>query len=118
MEGYTINSFQLSPSYAGVDQIQTLFMDHRTDWAGVDGGPCTYQLSYHDKFFNKVGIGARMVFDKTDIFKSTLIMGTYTYQVNLAEEHILNFGLSAGFYGNSINLGEYYPSNYDKTHDI
>lgn len=108
MEGYTINSFQLSPSYAGVDQLKTLFIDHRTDWAGVDGGPRTYQLSYHDRLFDNVGIGGRMVFDKTDIFKTTLIMGSYSYQVNLNEKHKINFAISGGFYGNSINLGEYY----------
>ena len=108
MEGYSVNPFSLSPAYAGIHNSKTLFMDYRSDWSGLDGGPTTYQLSYNDKFNDKVGLGARFIYDKTDIFKQTLILGTYTYEVKIAEGHLLNFGLSAGFYRNSIDLEKYY----------
>lgn len=108
MDSYLVNPYQLSPAYAGLGQNRTLFVDHRMDWVGIESSPRTYQLSYHDRIFEKVGIGGKMVFDQTDIFKSTLVMGTYTYQVDFTEHHLLNFGLSIGLYGNSINLGKYY----------
>ncbi len=108
MEGYGINKFSLSPSYAGLYNSKTLFIDYRSDWAGVSGGPATYEMSYSDRFSDKVGLGGRFVYDKTDIFKQTLILGTYTYEVQIARDHILNFGLSAGFFRNSIDLSKYY----------
>jgi type IX secretion system PorP/SprF family membrane protein len=108
MEGYNINPFTLSPAYAGLQNNKTLFMDYRSDWSGIDGGPQTYQLSYSDKFRDKVGLGGRFIYDKTDIFKQTLFLGTYTYEVNILKEHTLNFGLSLGFYRNSIDLSKYY----------
>ena len=108
MENYNLNPFSLSPAYAGITNSKTLFMDYRSDWTGIEGGPKTYQLSYNDKFKNKVGLGGKFIYDKTDIFKQTLILGTYTYEVKIREEHTLNFGLSMGLYRNSIDLTKYY----------
>ncbi len=108
MEAYNINSFNMNPSYAGLKSMKTIFLDYRSDWTGVDGGPVTCQLSYNDRLKGKVGLGGRFIYDKTDIFKQTLLLGTYTYEVHFEGEHFLNFGLSAGFYKNSIDLGKYY----------
>ncbi len=113
MEAYNINSFNMNPSYAGIKSVKTLFLDYRSDWAGINGGPVTYQLSYNDKFKANVGLGGRFIYDKTDIFKQTMLLGTYTYEVHIAEGHSVNFGLSAGFYKNSVDLGKYYnDQNY------
>jgi type IX secretion system PorP/SprF family membrane protein len=126
MEGFNVNPFSLSPAYAGIHNNKTLFMDYRSDWSGLDGGPTTYQLSYNDRFSgkkklggdfiydqsdihkNNVGFGARFIYDKTDIFKQTLLLGTYTYEVRIAKGQLINFALSAGFYRNSIDLEKYY----------
>jgi type IX secretion system PorP/SprF family membrane protein len=108
MEGYNLNPFTLSPAYAGIYNGKTLFMDYRTDMAGLEGGPSTCQLSYSQKFSERLGLGARFIYDRTDIFRHTLLLGTYSYQVKLANEHSLNFGLSLGFYRNSIDLAKYY----------
>jgi type IX secretion system PorP/SprF family membrane protein len=108
MEGYNVNPINISPSYAGIYNNKTLFIDYRSDWSGIEGGPKTSQLSYSDKFKNKVGLGGRFIYDKTDIFKQTLLLGTYTYEINVSEGHTLNLGLSLGFYRNSIDLSKYY----------
>jgi type IX secretion system PorP/SprF family membrane protein len=107
LEGYNVNPFNLSPAYAGLHNAKTVFMDYRSDWTGMAGGPRTYQLSYNDKI-KRVGFGARFIYDKTDIFKQTLILGTYTYEVNIATDHFINFSLSVGFFRNSIDLTKYY----------
>lgn len=108
MEGYNVNNFTLSPVYAGIHNIKTLFVDYRSDWTVIEGGPVTCQLSYNDRIFKKVGVGGRFIYDKTDIFKQTMILGSYTYEVQIKKGHILNFGLSAGLFKNSINLAKYY----------
>ena len=108
MEGYNVNPFSLSPAFAGLHNGKTLFMDYRSDLTGIEGSPRTYELSYSGRFGSRVGLGGRFIYDKTDIFKHTLILGTYTYEIKIAEEHKLNFGLSLGLYRNSIDLGKYY----------
>jgi len=108
MEAYFVNPFSMSPSYAGLQNKSTLFMDYRADWTGIDGGPRTYQLSYSDRYGDRVGLGGKFIFDKTDIFKQVLLIGTYTYEVKILKEHSINLGLSLGFYRNSIDLSKYY----------
>jgi type IX secretion system PorP/SprF family membrane protein len=107
MEGYNINPFILSPAYAGIHNAKRVFVDYRSDWTGLDGGPRTYELSYNDKI-GKVGFGGRFIYDKTDIFKQTIILGTYSYEVNIAKDHYINFALSLGFFRNSIDLAKYF----------
>ncbi len=108
MEAYYVNPFSLSPAYAGLHNKGTVFMDYRADWTGIEGGPRTYQLSYNDRFRNRVGLGGKFIYDKTDIFQQMFLLGTYTYEVKIQEKHTLNFGLSMGFYRNSIDLSKYY----------
>lgn len=108
MEASYLNPFSMSSAYAGLQNNGTFFMDYRSDWTGIEGGPRTYQLTYNDKFSDKVGLGGKFIFDRTDIFKQTLLLGTYTYEVRILKEHTVNFGLSLGFYRNSIDLSKYY----------
>jgi type IX secretion system PorP/SprF family membrane protein len=108
MEAYNINPFSMTPAAAGLHSTKTVFLDYRSDWAGMSGGPVTCQLSYNDRINGKVGLGGRFIYDKTDIFKQTMLLGTYTYEVQIASGHFLNFGLSAGFYRNSIDLAKYF----------
>jgi type IX secretion system PorP/SprF family membrane protein len=108
MEGYFLNPYSMSPAYAGTQGKGTIFMDYRSDWTGIEGGPRTYQLSYNDRLKDRVGLGGKFIFDRTDIFKQILVLGTYTYEVRIMQEHTVNFGLSLGFYRNSIDLTKYY----------
>ncbi len=108
MEGYNINPYSLSPAFAGIHNINTLFLDYRSDWAGIEGGPTTYQMSYNTNIFKKVGVGGKFIYDKTDIFKQTLLLGTYSYEIRIADKHYINLGLSAGIYKNSIDLAKYF----------
>jgi type IX secretion system PorP/SprF family membrane protein len=108
MDAYYVNPYSLSPAYAGLHNKGTIFMDYRSDWTGIDGGPRTYQLSYSDRLKDRVGLGGKFVYDKTDIFQQMFFMGTYTYEVKIQNAHSLNFGLSMGFYRNAIDLSKYY----------
>lgn len=108
MEGYNVNPFSTIPSYAGLKNPKTVFIDYRSDWTGLEGGPVTYHMSYNDRLSKKVGVGGRYIFDKTDIFRQSLLLGTYTYEVQLAKEQTINFGISAGFYRTSINFAKYF----------
>ena len=108
MGGYNVDPFHLSPAYAGLQGSNSLFLDHRSDFSGIAGGPKTYMLSWHNRINEPMALGGRIIFDKTDIFTQIMVMGTYSYQITLTEGHLLNMALSAGLYNNSINLGKYY----------
>jgi type IX secretion system PorP/SprF family membrane protein len=107
-ENYFLDKYSLSPSYAGNFNNKYLFMGYRSDWSGVDGGPKTLRLSYNDSYKQNMGYGGRFIYDKAGIFKQTILLGTYSYKVLIAEKHVIMFGLSAGFYSNTLNLRDYY----------
>jgi type IX secretion system PorP/SprF family membrane protein len=107
-ENYFMDKYSLAPSYAGNFNNKYLFMGYRSDWSGVSGGPQTLRLSYNDRLMQNAGYGAKMIYDQAGIFKQIIIMGTYSYKVKFFENHFVMFGLSAGFYSNTLNLKDYY----------
>ena len=107
-ENYFLDKYSLSPSYAGNFNTKFLFMGYRSDWSGIDGGPKTLRLSYNDAFMQNAGYGGKFIYDVAGIFKQIIILGTYSYRVKLADNHFILFGLSAGFYSNTLDLIDYY----------
>jgi type IX secretion system PorP/SprF family membrane protein len=107
-ENYFLDKYSLSPSYAGNFNTKYLFMGYRSDWSGIDGGPKTLRLSYNDAYKQNMGYGGKFIYDKAGIFKQTVLLGTYSYRVRLTDEQFIMFGLSAGFYSNTLNLVDYY----------
>jgi type IX secretion system PorP/SprF family membrane protein len=107
-ENYFLDKYSLSPSYAGNFNNKYLFMGYRSDWSGIDGGPKTLRLSYNDAYKQNMGYGGKFIYDKAGIFKQTVLLGTYSYRARLTEDQYIMFGLSAGFYSNTLNLIDYY----------
>lgn len=107
-ENYFLDKYSLAPSYAGNFNNKYLFMGYRSDWSGISGGPKTLRLSYNDSFKQNMGFGGKFVYDKAGIFKQTVLLGTYSYKVRITEQQFIMFGLSAGFYSNTLNLTDYY----------
>jgi type IX secretion system PorP/SprF family membrane protein len=116
-ENYFTDKYSLAPSYAGNFNPKYLVMGYRSDWTGIDGGPKTFRLSYNDvlPFMSNAGYGGKIIFDKAGIFNQLYIMGSYSYKLNVADDHFIMFGLSMGIYHNTINLLDYYN---DPTYNI
>jgi len=109
-ESYFIDKYYLAPSYAGNYNAKFLFMGYRSDWTGIDGGPKTFRMSYNDilPFMKSAGYGAKIIYDKAGIFNQIYVMGSYSYNLQVADDHRVLFGLSMGFYKNRLNLLDYY----------
>jgi type IX secretion system PorP/SprF family membrane protein len=109
-ENYFTDKYSLAPSYAGNFNSKFLFMDYRSDWTGIDGGPKTLRVSYNDvfPFMTNAGYGGKIIYDKAGIFNQLYIMGSYSYKVKVNNDHHIMFGLSAGIYQNRLDLLTYY----------
>ena len=114
-ENYFLDKYSLAPSYAGNFNNRYLFMGYRSDWSGVDGGPKTFRLSYNDHLMQNAGYGGKFIYDKAGIFKQIIIMGSYSYNIKINDDQRIMFGISAGFYSNTLNLKDYYN---DPTYNI
>ncbi len=113
-ENYFMDRSSLSPSYSGHIDPGTLFTSFRSDWSGIDGGPKSLRISYSDVLMNNATYGGRIIYDKSGIFNQLYIMGTYSYNLVVADEHRVLMALSAGLYHNKLNFSEYYNDpNYN-----
>jgi type IX secretion system PorP/SprF family membrane protein len=113
-ESYFMDKYTLAPSYAGNFNPKFLFLGYRSDWSGIAGGPKTFRVSYSDILMQNAGVGGKLIYDKAGIFNQLYVLGSYSYNLQIAEEHHVLFGLSAGIYHNSINLLDYYNDpNYN-----
>jgi len=115
-ENYFMDKYSLAPSYAGNYNAKYLMMGYRSDWTGIDGGPKTARLSYNDlfPFMKNAGYGGKIIYDKAGIFSQLYILASYSYNLQVNEDHHILFGLSMGAYKNRLNLTDYYNDpNYN-----
>lgn len=109
-ESYFLDKYNLAPSYAGNYNPKFLFLGYRSDWSGIPGGPKTLRLSYNDVIpgMSNAGYGGKLVYDKAGIFNQFYLNGSYSYNLQVNDEHRILFGLSAGLYRNRLNLLDFY----------
>jgi type IX secretion system PorP/SprF family membrane protein len=109
-ESYFMDKYSLAPSYAGNYDPKFLVIGYRSDWSGIDGGPKTFRISYSDlfPFMKNAGFGGKLIYDKAGIFNQLYILGSYSYNLKVSEEHHIMFGLSAGIYKNKLDLLDFY----------
>ena len=87
----------INPAYAGITRDLNLSVDYRTQWAGFDGSPRTFNASGHAAIRqNKMGVGINLIQDKIGSNTSAEIEGIYSYHLPLNNETTLSFGLQFG----------------------
>ncbi len=107
-ENYFLDKYSLSPSYAGHSDPGNLVAGYRSDWSGIEGGPKTLRLSYSDMIMTNAAYGGKLIYDKAGIYNQLYLMGTYSYNLKVSDEHKVLLALSAGIYNNTINFTDYY----------
>jgi type IX secretion system PorP/SprF family membrane protein len=103
---YIFNPFILNPAYAGFSSDLSASASNRVQWAGFSGSPVTINASGHIALMeNKMGMGLTLLQDKIGINKTSEVMVSYAYHVDLNSNSRLSFGLQAGLvnYKNDFN---------------
>ncbi|WJJ95348.1 PorP/SprF family type IX secretion system membrane protein [Algibacter luteus] len=95
---YMYNTISINPAYAGSRETLSLVGLHRSQWAGLEGGPTTQTISIHSPLRNeRVGIGFSFINDELGYENFTYFYGDFSYTLPLSEKTKLAFGLKAGF---------------------
>jgi type IX secretion system PorP/SprF family membrane protein len=103
---YLNNPLVINPAYTGLNKELNASVSFRKQWAGFDGSPTTINATVHSSLFdNKMGAGLIIVSDKIGENQNTLVMGTYSYKIQI-EDMFLSFGLQAG-------MANYRSDNYE-----
>lgn len=95
---YYNNEFLYNPSQTLTEVSPSLTMLYRKQWVQLEGPTTKGVLFQAPLVAEKVGIGVQLFNDRIGIFDQTGGKVSYSYQLNLNDEHRLLLGLSAGYF--------------------
>ncbi len=102
---YKYNMNIINAAYAGAEGEGVLNLGFRRQSFGLEGDPVTQMISYSRPVGKKVGLGVSIVNDEFFIAKQTSVAVDFSYQLQLAEERFLYFGLKGGAAIYKLDLG-------------
>ena len=101
---YLFNKLIVNPAAAGSNDYIEIMAGYRKDWVGFSGSPRTAFFSIDGSALQKrIGLGLQVVNEELGAYTSTGIVGTVASRVRIARENYLSFGLSGGYFSNSLN---------------
>jgi type IX secretion system PorP/SprF family membrane protein len=101
---YILNKYTLSPAYAGLYGIPEAYVSYRQSRLNTNYTPKTLDFNMNAPIAKKVGLGINVLNDKSDIFTNTYATASYTYHLQVAEKHFIDFSLLGGFNQKKIDL--------------
>jgi len=94
---YFNNPMLINPAFAGSNDRLYAGAAYRSQWAGIDGGPVTFNFNGHLSLMdNKLGAGILAVQDQLGDIKNTQYGGVFAYRIKLLKS-TFSFGMQAGF---------------------
>jgi len=94
---YMFNGLVLNPAYAGGDEVLSLTLLSRSQWAKVEGAPSTQTLSAHTLLPDKnLGLGVTIINDKIGVHKDLNAVVSSAYHLKVGRQTSLSMGIQAG----------------------
>lgn len=102
---YNENRFLYNPAQTGSKDDMLLHLLYRRQWTDIEGAPETIAGTFEGPIKSKkVGIGAYVYSDKTDIIERLGGQLTYSYFFNMGEDHRLGLGIGVGILQTRLDL--------------
>jgi type IX secretion system PorP/SprF family membrane protein len=110
---FFINPYSINPSYAGIEGRGALFFAYRKQWADIEGAPSIVNFAFHAPTKLGLNYGLNLANDSRGILKTSSVMFTGGYTVNIDKNKFIRFGISAGAASNAVNTDEFENPLYD-----
>jgi type IX secretion system PorP/SprF family membrane protein len=115
---FMFNKMYYNPAYAGVEGLTRFNLLLRSKWTGYSstfdgsgGAPTTEVLTISSPIYKiKSGFGAYILNDNLGNLNNLAFQASYAYHVAVKDAK-LSFGVSAGFFSQSIDFDKYRPSD-------
>lgn len=97
------NQYLNNPALAGSDPGIRANIAYRQQFNSIPGAPVNQALTLEYGSSKNAGLGLHLYNDKSGLFKTTRVVGSYAYSVRLEDQKRLQFGLSLGFLNQRIS---------------
>ena len=104
---YTLNTFLINPSYAGINGKTNIYGINRIQYAGFDGAPVTYMFTADAGFKDKkFGLGGALFSDRNNLIAQNGFQLSYAYAIKLNDKLNLGMGFNAGAVQWTLNFDQ------------
>lgn len=103
---YNQNRILFNPGNTGDAGALAGYLNHRKQWMNTVGSPSAQFLGLHSPISDKMALGGLVQNIEQGLMRQTSAQLNYSYQVILADDHKLRFGLGASFIQNYINMAD------------
>ena len=102
----TFNRYTINPTFSFVrEQTKFISVFNKREWTGFEDAPLTYLASYSGRFGENIGAGLGVFQQNYGVLTTFGGVLNFAYNVRLARESNLTFGLNVGAYKSGINTG-------------
>jgi len=98
------NPYLFNPAYVGINNQTELNLSYRQQWINFKDAPVITGLNLQIPTNDRVALGFSLTSDKQVLLRNSTFMATFGYQIPIAENQSLRFGLSGGVGMNALDL--------------
>jgi type IX secretion system PorP/SprF family membrane protein len=94
---FILNTMVVNPGYTGYNEVQSITLDHRSQWVGFEGAPITNSLGF-DMAFPKnkeLAVGGNLMHDKIGPTSELSLSGNVAYRFQTSRNAYMSIGLKA-----------------------
>ena len=98
------NKYIINPTFSFVrEQNKYISFYNKRQWVQFDDAPQTYLFSYSGRFRENIGVGVGLFQQNYGVLTTFGGVLNFAYNVTLARESNLTFGMNLGFYKSGLN---------------
>ncbi|WP_299247930.1 PorP/SprF family type IX secretion system membrane protein [uncultured Lacinutrix sp.] len=102
----TFNRFNINPTFSFVrEQNKYISVSNKREWVQFDDAPTTYLASYSGRFGENIGAGVGVFQQNYGVLTTFGGVLNFAYNIRLARDSNLTFGLNIGAYKSGLNTG-------------
>jgi type IX secretion system PorP/SprF family membrane protein len=103
---FYLNPYLINPSYVGVDGQAALSIIYRKQWMTVEGAPTIANFSLQTPLSPRAGFGLSITNDVKGLLNNSSILLTFGYNIPLAKNSFIRFGISGGGAWNTLDMNK------------
>ena len=100
---YYINPYLYNPAEVATE-FTYVFVNHRQQWMGIEGAPTIANFTLQAPASARVGFGLSVTNDVKGLLNNSSVLLTFGYNVPLADQVFVRFGISGGGAWNMVDL--------------
>lgn len=101
---FYLNPYLINPSFTGIDGKASLIVTYRRQWTTIKDGPQIANATFHSPISRRVSLGLSATNDKKGLLDNSGLMLSFGYNIPVAPQSSIRFGISGGISSNSVDL--------------